>query len=176
MGIHHVSILPRKKRGRNNQNRLKTLCEEWIHTNKLLAQGKDHIRIKKLNHTSATTKFSFPWRWKFPSLVLGLGLLTVIFPLCSFVDIWFQCFTAVLILFCLSYNKDIVVTKYYANWFCLVLKIHCTALFQLTWDYYWNNGFIILPPAFYCLGVLVVFNLLWLCSNWLTTIIPLSSF
>lgn len=46
-----------------------------------------------------------------------------------FVDTQFQCFTAVLILFCLSDNKDIVVTKYYANCFRPVLKMFCTALF-----------------------------------------------
>lgn len=64
----------------------------------------------------------------FQHLCWAWAIDNIIFPLCSSVDIWFQCFTALLILFCLS-DKHIVVTNYYANCFRLVLKIHCTALF-----------------------------------------------
>lgn len=123
-GIYHVSILSEKK-GKiiriDSRHFVKNESTQPFGIGK-----RPHLYQENLNCISATTKYSFPSRWKFPPFLLEHRLLTVIFPL--FLLTPFQYSTAVLILFCLS-DKDIVVTKYYANCFCLVLKICCTALF-----------------------------------------------
>lgn len=133
VGIYHVSILPRNKKKKEG-GIIRTDSRHFVknESTQINIWQREKTTLISRNSTIHLLQPSFPFLGgaSFHHSHWGLELLTkLFFPLHSFVDIWFQCFTAVLILFCLSDNKDIVVTKYYANCFCLVLKIRCTALF-----------------------------------------------